>query len=114
MTITIDEDGILNTVSIDRATLVPLSRFEKRQRVHTPDKPIDKLDERVEERKGHTTTEEPVDAPSEYPVDLIVRHVGKAKTFNRSGAGAVVNRWTIQSSCLSTFLNSLLLSTAIQ
>lgn len=56
-TITTDEDGVRNTVSVDQATLVPLARFAEGQLVFTPDETVDQRDDKVDEGGGRTTAE---------------------------------------------------------
>lgn len=56
-TITIEEDGIPNSVSIGRATRAPSAKFAERQNVYTPNAQVDKLDDKVDEGRGKTTAE---------------------------------------------------------
>lgn len=60
-TSTIDEEGIRNIVSIDRATLAPLVKITKQQNEFTPIELFDKRDNKVDESEGQTTAEEPPD-----------------------------------------------------
>lgn len=75
--ITIDEDWIQGTVSIDPATLAPLVKFAERLTVYMSNEPVDKRGDEVDEARGQTTIDEFVDTPLEYTVDRIVRHVGE-------------------------------------
>lgn len=76
--ITIDEVGIPNTISIDRATLAVFVKFDERQPVYTPDDPIDKRDGRFDEGEEQNTAEDFADALHKFAVDRIVRRLGEA------------------------------------
>lgn len=77
MTITTDEDGIRNYVSIRRATLAPSAKYGKRQLVYMPNEPVNERDDKVDEIGGQTTAEKVANAPCEYTVDCILHHVGE-------------------------------------
>lgn len=80
-TITIDEEGIQNTLSIDLATLAPSAKYGERQLVYTPDELADKRDDKVDEKIGQTAAEQIANAQCEYAVDCIVPHVGECDDF---------------------------------
>lgn len=60
--ITIHEEGIRNTVSIDQTALVPSAKLAERPIIYKPDEPDNKRDDKVDEGGGHTTADEIADA----------------------------------------------------
>lgn len=80
-TITIDEDGLRNPISLSRATLVPSTIFAEKQFVYSRDEPVDEGDEKLDKDGVQTTAEELADAPRKYAVDFIVSHAGEGDNF---------------------------------
>lgn len=58
---------------------MPASKNAERHDQHTPNQPTGKRDDNfdVYAREGQPTADELADAPREYAVDRIVRHIGK-------------------------------------
>lgn len=75
MKITINEDRIRITVSIEEAALAPLARYAERQLVFTPDEPVNERDDNVEKPGGQSTKEEIINAERECAFDRIVHRV---------------------------------------
>lgn len=74
-TITVEEDGIQNTVSIHLATVVPSTILEQRQLEYTLYRPVDNQDYIIDEEARQTSSEEIANTFFEYSVDGIVFHV---------------------------------------
>lgn len=55
-TITIEEDGIRNKISIHGATWATSANFSKKPLVYTPGLPVDKRDDHLDESRGQTAT----------------------------------------------------------
>lgn len=73
--ITVDENRIRNTVSIDRASLAPSAKNAKHYDEYAPNQLDDKRDDNVDTREGQPTADELAGAPREYAMDRIVCHV---------------------------------------
>lgn len=71
ITLTVDKDGILNTVSIDGVTLVP-SETDRMQRATTSAQPL--LDTNNDETANNTEKDE-------YVGERIFRHIGEKDTL---------------------------------
>lgn len=76
-TAAIYEEGIPNTVYMERATLAPSASFQERQLVYTPEEPSEKRKDKVDEGAGQIIVEGIAEAPGEFAVACIVRHVGE-------------------------------------
>lgn len=73
-TITLNEDGIWHTVSIDQATLAPWEKFAERKLLYITLKAVDEEDDRVDKTGGKYTAEDLTDKLHDYGVDRIVCH----------------------------------------
>lgn len=76
-TITIDQDGIRNTVSINRSTLAPSTKYAKRQILYGPDEQVHKWAIKSTKVENRVLQKSP-DALPECPVSRIVCHVGES------------------------------------
>lgn len=75
--ITINEDGTVNTVSVDQAILAPPAKYAKGQLMYTPDEPVDNRQDNVHEDGEQTSAEDIARVTHDYAVNHIMSHVGK-------------------------------------
>lgn len=78
-TVTIDEDGIHDTVRIVRPTLAPPASFAGGKLVYTTYQPVDERNNKVDEGGGQTTAEEIFYKLHKYAADRIVLHIGEGE-----------------------------------
>lgn len=110
ITITIDEDGIQNSVSIDLATLVPTAKIAERQIVYTSKEPADKPINEVNDGGGQIIAKGFAEALQECAGDWIVREGVRMIAFDASCACMATHELTIRSGHLYTFLATSLLA----
>lgn len=78
-TIAICEDRIRNTVLFKRAIFAPLWKLAERPFLYSPDKPVDQRDDEVSAVGKKTIAELFADAPREYALHCMARHVEEAE-----------------------------------
>lgn len=113
MTITTVENRMQNIVSIDLATLAPSVRFAKRQNAYMPNESVKELGDKIDEAGGKMTRNNSlIVRPNTQLIALCVMWV-KRIMFDTSCAGTATHQNMIGQRCLSTFLNTSLLSIGV-
>lgn len=112
--ISIDDYKIRNTVSIDRATLVPSSNFAELQLKHTPDGPVTKREAGVDEAEGQVPPKNQLTRHANTQSIVLCARWAKAIAFDTSYTDIATNQRPIRSSRLSTFPITSLLAFAFK
>lgn len=84
-TVTIDEDGVRNSISINQATLAPSAKFAERQFIYKTVSPANEPREKVKKGRGKTNVEELDDVPGEYTVHCIVQQFAEHRNVKDVG-----------------------------
>lgn len=75
--LTIEEDGIRSTISIDQATLAPSAKNLQVHDEYAPKDPVDELYDKISAGEGQPAADEIADKLRDYAAERIVRHVGE-------------------------------------